>query len=54
LRTLPAIDRELNPKEYPNAPAQITFDMPGPERDPSRLNSLRTPKCARDHSGTAY
>jgi hypothetical protein len=33
LRTLPAIDRELNPKEDPNAPAQIIFDMPGPERD---------------------
>jgi hypothetical protein len=30
---LPANDRELNPKEDPNAPAQITFDMPGPERD---------------------
>jgi hypothetical protein len=33
LRTLPAIDRELNPREDPNAPAQIIFDMPGPERD---------------------
>jgi len=33
LRTLPAIDRELNPKEDPNAPAEIIFDMPGPERD---------------------
>ena len=33
LRTLPAIDRELNPKEDPNAPTQIIFDMPGPERD---------------------
>jgi len=37
LRTLPAIDRELNPKADPNAPAQIIFDMPGParEREPS-------------------
>jgi len=33
LRTLPAIDCELNPKEDPNAPAQIIFGMPGPERD---------------------
>ena len=33
LRTLPAIDRELNPKEDPNEPAQIIFDAPRPERD---------------------
>ena len=33
LRTLPAIDRELNPKEDPNAPTEIIFDMPGPARD---------------------
>jgi hypothetical protein len=54
LRTFPAIDREVNPKEDPNSPAEIVFDLPGPERDPSRLNSLRTPMCAHDHSGTAY
>ncbi len=33
LRTLPAIDRELNPKEDPNAPAEFIFDAPRPERD---------------------
>jgi hypothetical protein len=33
LRTLPAIDRELNPKEDPNAPVEIICDIPGPERD---------------------
>ena len=33
LRTLPAIDRELNPKEDPNAPADFIFDAPRPERD---------------------
>jgi hypothetical protein len=33
LRTLPAIDRELNPKEDPNAPVEIICDMPGPEDD---------------------
>jgi hypothetical protein len=32
LRTLPAIDRELNPKEDPNAPAEIIFDAPRPDR----------------------
>ncbi len=31
LRTLPAIDRELNPKEDPNQPPEIICDMPGPE-----------------------
>jgi len=36
LRTLLAIDRELNPKEDPNAPVEIIFDMPGPQRDPVR------------------
>jgi hypothetical protein len=33
LSSPPAIDRELNPKEDPNAPAEIIFDMHGPERD---------------------
>ena len=33
LRTLPAIDRELNPKEDPNAPAEFIFDAPRPERN---------------------
>ena len=33
LRTLPAIDRELNPKEDPDAPAEIIVDMRHPERD---------------------
>jgi hypothetical protein len=33
LRTLPAIDRELNPKEDPNQPHEIVWDMPGPKRD---------------------
>ena len=33
LRTLPAIDRELNPKEDPNQPPEIVWDMPGPKRD---------------------
>jgi len=32
LRTFPAIDREVNPKEDPNAPAQIIFDAPRPDR----------------------
>jgi hypothetical protein len=32
LRTLPAIDRELNPKEDPNEPAEIIFDAPRPDR----------------------
>ena len=32
LRTLPAIDRELNPREDPNAPAEIIFDAPRPDR----------------------
>jgi hypothetical protein len=32
LRTLPAIDRELNPKEDPNAPAEFVFDAPRPDR----------------------
>jgi hypothetical protein len=32
LRTLPAIDRELHPKEDPNEPAQIIFDAPRPDR----------------------
>ena len=31
LRTLPAIDRELNPPEDPNAPPEIIVDMPGPD-----------------------
>jgi len=33
LRTLPAIDRELNPTEDPDAPTQFIFDAPRPERD---------------------
>jgi hypothetical protein len=33
LRTLPAIDAELNPKPGKDEPVQIIFDMPGPERD---------------------
>jgi hypothetical protein len=33
LHTLPAIDRELNPKEDPNQPPEIVWDMPGPKRD---------------------
>jgi hypothetical protein len=33
LRTLPAIDRELNPKEDPNQPPEIICDMPGPEHE---------------------
>ena len=33
LRTLPAIDRELNPKPGKDEPVQIILDMPGPERD---------------------
>ena len=32
LRTLPAIDRELNPKEDPDQPPQIIFDAPRPDR----------------------
>src|SRR6266852_9988663 len=34
LRTLPAIDRERNPKEDPNAPVEIICDMPGPNDPP--------------------
>jgi len=33
LRTLPAIDRELNPPQDSNAPPEIIVDMPGPDRD---------------------
>jgi hypothetical protein len=33
LRTLPAIDRELNPKEDPNEPVQVICDMRYPQRD---------------------
>jgi len=33
LRTLPAIDHELNPKPGKDEPVQIIFDMPGPDRD---------------------
>ena len=33
LRTLPAIDAELNPKPGKDEPVQIIFDMPGPDRD---------------------
>ena len=33
LRTLPAIDRELNPPPDKDEPTQIIFDMPGPDRD---------------------
>ena len=33
LRTLPAIDHELNPKPAKNEPVEIIFDMPGPDRD---------------------
>ena len=32
LRTLPVIDRELNPKEDPNAPVEFIFDAPRPDR----------------------
>jgi hypothetical protein len=32
LRTLPVIDRELNPKEDPNAPVKFIFDAPRPDR----------------------
>jgi hypothetical protein len=40
LSSPPAIDRELNPKEDPNAPAEIIFDMPGPEREREPLQEL--------------
>ena len=33
LRTLPAIDRELNPTEDPDKVTQLIFDAPRPERD---------------------
>ena len=33
LRTLPAIDRELNPKSGTDEPVEIICDMPGPDRD---------------------
>jgi hypothetical protein len=33
LRTLPAIDHELNPKPRKDQPIEIIFDMPGPDRD---------------------
>jgi hypothetical protein len=33
LRTLPAIDRELNPEEDPDAPPQVIVDMEGPDTD---------------------
>jgi hypothetical protein len=42
LRTLPAIDRELNPREDPNEPPEIICDMrfrgrePDPEQHPER------------------
>ena len=34
LRTLPAIDHELNPKPGKDEAVEIIFDMPGPDRDP--------------------
>jgi hypothetical protein len=33
LRTLPAIHRELNPKEGPNSPVEFICDMPRPQRE---------------------
>jgi hypothetical protein len=36
LRTLPAIDRELNPTPGKNEPVEFIFDMPGPNHDPDR------------------
>jgi hypothetical protein len=35
LRTLPAIDRELNPQEDPDAPVEVICDIPGPDGDSS-------------------
>ncbi len=41
LRTLPAIDHELNPKPGKNEPVEIIFDMPGPDRDRDPDNDQR-------------
>jgi len=41
LHTLPAIDRELNPKPGKNEPVEIIFDMPGPDRDRDPDNDQR-------------
>jgi hypothetical protein len=51
LRTLPAIDRELNPPPDKDEPTQIIWDMPGPDRDrdPNRegdKNTQREPTYA--------
>jgi hypothetical protein len=41
LRTLPVIDRELNPKLGKDEPVEIIFDMPGPDRDRDPDNDQR-------------
>ena len=41
LHTLPAIDRELNPKPGKDEPVEIIFDMPGPDRDRDPDNDQR-------------
>jgi hypothetical protein len=38
LRTLPAIDRELNPKIDKDEPEEIIWDIPGPDRDRVQSN----------------
>jgi len=44
LRTLPAIDRELNPKEDPDQPINIIWDVPRPDRRPSNACPEATPQ----------
>jgi len=46
LRTLPAIDRELNPKQDPNAPVEIIVDMPGPGDDTQPSSEPQSPVCS--------
>jgi hypothetical protein len=46
LRTLPAIDRELHPKEDPNAPVEIICDMPGPNDHTQLSPEPHSPVCS--------
>src|SRR6266849_9048117 len=46
LRTLPAIERELNPKQDPNAPVEIIVDMPGPGDDTQPSSEPQSPVCS--------
>jgi hypothetical protein len=48
LRTLPAIDRELNPKAGKDEPEEIIWDIPGPDRDRVQNKDPQTPSTYAD------